>query len=71
MTTLPQLRAAREESEAQFQAAVIAAGLPIEQLAAVLGYHREVCAAYAAELSIVANGTLPNPQSTIRNPQFP
>lgn len=37
-----------------------------ELLAKALGYHREVCAAYSAELSLIANGTLPTPQTAIQ-----
>lgn len=67
MTTLAQLRSNRDDAERQFQLAMVDLGLPgstaawpaPELLAKARGYHREVCAAYAAELSLIANGTLP------------
>jgi hypothetical protein len=71
MINLEQLRAQREDAEAIYQEAMrcISHGhLEPELIASALGYHREVCALYNAELSLISSGTL-NPQpSTLNSP---
>ncbi len=67
MTTLTELRTQRAEAEKLFLSTLNAIpharpGFPdlIEFCAEAQGYHREVCAAYAAELSLISSGKLSN-----------
>lgn len=65
MTTLTELRTHRAEAESLFVKAMddIDEALPGQCLDSLiveaLSYHREVCASYAAELSLISSGTLP------------
>lgn len=64
MTTLPEIRAQRADAEASFQAAMreveaLLAPTDFHLIATAQGYHREVCAASAAELSLIESGKLP------------
>ncbi len=68
MITLETLRNARADAEEQFQRTLetiphARAGFDdlTRFLAEAQGYHREVCANYAAELSLISNGTLITP----------
>lgn len=64
MSHIQELQAQRADAEAWFQEAmtVISHGhFKHELMASALGYHREVCALYAAEISLIGNGTLPPP----------
>lgn len=65
MTTLPELRTQRQDAELLFQVAMSeleACLAPTDShlIAVALGYHREVAATYAAELSLIGSGKLPN-----------
>lgn len=65
--TLPEIRAQRADAEEQYQQAMrklSASNASEEDLAAALGYHREVFALYAAELSLIESGKLPPSQPT-------
>jgi hypothetical protein len=66
MTTLTEIREQRTLSEAAFQEALNALEtLMLDNgpalscaIASVYGFHREVCALHAAELSLISNGTI-------------
>jgi hypothetical protein len=66
MTTLSEIREQIPLSELCFQQAMaeletLVMDYPetgINAIAAALGYHREVCALHAAELSLIGNGTI-------------
>jgi len=61
MSTLNDLRSHRADAAQRLQAALSAAScLTPEQAAEIVGCHREVCAAYAAELALIASGKLPS-----------
>ncbi len=71
MTALTELRTQRAEAELMFQEAM--AMLRQQQRvdgrlhAAALGYHREVCAAHAAELSLISSGKIAPCETPIVN----
>lgn len=77
MSALTDLRTARAEAEALYQRTMqdldeSLPGLPLESLLCeALGYHREVCALYAAEISLISDGrinsinSLPNNTPTL------
>lgn len=61
MTTLAEIRDTRADAEEQFIAVMdcIAVGrVEPELIAQALGYHREVCVCFKAELSLISHGTL-------------
>lgn len=68
VTTLTELRAQRAEAEGLFLRALngIKPDSPdvMRLCAEAQGYHREVCAAYAAELSLISSGKLPDTTNT-------
>lgn len=66
MNALAEIRDQRPQSERDFQAAMqrLESLLPDgdsgrEAIASALGYHREVCALHAAEISLISHGKLP------------
>lgn len=59
---LSEIRAQRADAEKHYQAAMKklnASNASQEDLAAALGFHREVFALYSAELSLIESGKLP------------
>lgn len=68
---LTDLRAQREDAETLFAVTMetISHGrCEPEFIARAIGYHREICASYSAELSLISDGKLPTPNPPINPP---
>ena len=67
-SSLQDLQAQRTDAEASFQGAMreveaMLAPTDYHLIATALGYHREVCALYNAERSLVESGKLPSSEA--------